>query len=125
MGAAQHRHASVATHPCVVVYMAIYTPGTALRLAVQRTQLTQYRAVNSCCAAMLPVCRRVHTYLRISLTERCNLRCLYCMPEEGVGLTSHDNLLATDEIVRLVRPQHRSFGISASTSPHALCTAAL
>ena len=30
---------------------------------------------------------RQHTYLRISLTERCNLRCQYCMPEEGVELT--------------------------------------
>lgn len=46
--------------------------------------------------------RRKHTYLRISLTERCNLRCLYCMPEEGVDLTPHDNLLTTEEIMRLV-----------------------
>ena len=30
---------------------------------------------------------RHHNYLRISLTERCNLRCQYCMPEEGVDLT--------------------------------------
>ena len=30
---------------------------------------------------------RQHTYLRISVTERCNLRCLYCMPEEGVALS--------------------------------------
>lgn len=46
---------------------------------------------------------RVHTYLRISLTERCNLRCLYCMPEEGVELTPGAHLLTADEIERLAR----------------------
>jgi len=47
--------------------------------------------------------RRRHTYLRISLTERCNLRCLYCMPEEGIELTPKKSLLTTEEIVRLAR----------------------
>eukprot|EP00007_Cunea_sp_BSH-02190019_P007815 CAMPEP_0174242374 /NCGR_PEP_ID=MMETSP0417-20130205/27659_1 /TAXON_ID=242541 /ORGANISM="Mayorella sp, Strain BSH-02190019" /LENGTH=388 /DNA_ID=CAMNT_0015321757 /DNA_START=384 /DNA_END=1547 /DNA_ORIENTATION=- len=46
---------------------------------------------------------REHTYLRISLTERCNLRCTYCMPEEGVPLQPTDALLTVDEILRLVR----------------------
>ncbi|PAV74880.1 hypothetical protein WR25_04027 [Diploscapter pachys] len=46
---------------------------------------------------------RVHTYLRISLTERCNLRCLYCMPEEGVQLSPKGNLLTTEEVIRLTR----------------------
>ncbi|XP_078432646.1 cofactor of nitrate reductase and xanthine dehydrogenase 2 isoform X2 [Wolffia australiana] len=44
---------------------------------------------------------RMHTYLRISLTERCNLRCHYCMPAEGVELTPSPQLLSQDEIVRL------------------------
>lgn len=44
---------------------------------------------------------RHHTYLRISVTERCNLRCGYCMPEEGVALQPPDHLLTTDEIVKL------------------------
>ncbi|KAM7472437.1 hypothetical protein LguiA_010620 [Lonicera macranthoides] len=44
---------------------------------------------------------RLHTYLRISLTERCNLRCQYCMPAEGVELTPNPQLLSTNEIVRL------------------------
>ena len=48
------------------------------------------------------MCRRKHTYLRISLTERCNLRCLYCMPEEGVELSPSSQLLTTEEILRLV-----------------------
>lgn len=44
---------------------------------------------------------RKHTYLRISVTERCNLRCLYCMPEEGVPLSPPDHLLSTPEILHL------------------------
>ncbi|EDW94072.1 molybdenum cofactor biosynthesis protein 1 isoform X2 [Drosophila yakuba] len=46
---------------------------------------------------------RHHTYLRISLTERCNLRCDYCMPAEGVPLQPKNNLLTTGEILRLAR----------------------
>lgn len=44
---------------------------------------------------------RQHNYLRISVTERCNLRCLYCMPEEGVQLTPEARLLSTPEIIYL------------------------
>ncbi|KAI0847964.1 molybdenum cofactor biosynthesis prote [Daldinia vernicosa] len=44
---------------------------------------------------------RQHDYLRISLTERCNLRCIYCMPEEGVPLSPPKELLTTPEIVML------------------------
>jgi len=44
---------------------------------------------------------RFHDYLRISLTEKCNLRCKYCMPEEGVPLSPSDTMLTTPEIVRL------------------------
>lgn len=44
---------------------------------------------------------RQHNYLRISVTERCNLRCLYCMPEEGIALSPPERLLTTPEIVYL------------------------
>nr|XP_012136653.1 PREDICTED: molybdenum cofactor biosynthesis protein 1 isoform X2 [Megachile rotundata] len=44
---------------------------------------------------------RHHTYLRISITERCNLRCLYCMPAEGVKLTKNDGILKTEEIIKI------------------------
>ncbi|KAJ6446333.1 molybdenum cofactor biosynthesis protein 1 B [Purpureocillium lavendulum] len=44
---------------------------------------------------------RQHDYLRISVTERCNLRCVYCMPEEGVPLSPNRELLTTPEIVML------------------------
>ncbi|MCJ1467788.1 hypothetical protein MMC07_006413 [Pseudocyphellaria aurata] len=44
---------------------------------------------------------RQHDYLRISITERCNLRCTYCMPEEGVPLSPASHLLTTPEIAYL------------------------
>ncbi|CEO95471.1 GTP 3',8-cyclase [Plasmodiophora brassicae] len=44
---------------------------------------------------------RRHSYLRISLTERCNLRCHYCMPEQGVTLTPSEKLLTAKEIQRV------------------------
>jgi cyclic pyranopterin phosphate synthase len=44
---------------------------------------------------------RFHNYLRISITERCNLRCTYCMPSEGIDLTPSDKLLTSTEIIRL------------------------
>ncbi|KAL4955994.1 hypothetical protein BDW69DRAFT_102005 [Aspergillus filifer] len=44
---------------------------------------------------------RQHDYLRISVTERCNLRCLYCMPEEGIELSPSARLLTSPEIVYL------------------------
>ena len=40
-------------------------------------------------------------YIRISVTDRCNLRCLYCMPEEGVSMVSHEEILSYDEILTL------------------------
>ena len=52
---------------------------------------------------MLDACGRKIDYLRISITDRCNLRCIYCMPENGVSSISHDSLLRYEEIVRLVR----------------------
>lgn len=46
---------------------------------------------------------RVATDLRVSLTDRCNLRCTYCMPEEGLQWLAKPELLTDDEIVRMVR----------------------
>ncbi len=45
--------------------------------------------------------RRTHDYLRISVTERCNLRCTYCMPESGVDLVPKQSLLTFSEISAL------------------------
>jgi cyclic pyranopterin phosphate synthase len=44
---------------------------------------------------------RVHDYLRISLTDNCNLRCFYCMPDEDYDFTPASRLMQTDEILRL------------------------
>ncbi|MGN0349593.1 MAG: GTP 3',8-cyclase MoaA [Roseburia sp.] len=46
--------------------------------------------------------RKIH-YLRISVTDRCNLRCVYCMPQEGIEWIAHEKLLSYEQIVRLVR----------------------
>jgi len=42
-------------------------------------------------------------YLRISITDRCNLRCIYCMPTEGIQLMSHSDILTYEEIYTVVR----------------------
>ncbi len=42
-------------------------------------------------------------YIRISVTDRCNLRCVYCMPEEGVEAVMHRDILTFDEIIRICR----------------------
>lgn len=46
---------------------------------------------------------RIIDYLRISITDRCNLRCVYCMPSKGVPLLRHTALLTYEEILRTVR----------------------
>src|SRR5712691_2341444 len=46
---------------------------------------------------------RVANDLRVSVTDRCNFRCTYCMPAEGLPWLKRRELLATDEIERLVR----------------------
>ena len=52
-------------------------------------------------AVMLDQFGRNIEYIRISVTDRCNLRCRYCMPEHGVDLVSHTEILRFTEIVRL------------------------
>ena len=46
--------------------------------------------------------RRIN-YLRISVTDRCNFRCTYCMPAEGVPLKKHEEILSFDEIAEVVK----------------------
>ena len=50
---------------------------------------------------MLDDCGRRIDYLRISITDRCNLRCVYCMPEGGVSTLRHSDILTYEEILRL------------------------
>ncbi|AGP58830.1 GTP 3',8-cyclase MoaA [Streptomyces rapamycinicus] len=55
---------------------------------------------------------RVATDLRVSLTDRCNLRCTYCMPEEGLQWLAKPDLLTDDEIVRLIRIAVTELGVT-------------
>ncbi|MFJ8233879.1 GTP 3',8-cyclase MoaA [Streptomyces sp. NPDC094448] len=55
---------------------------------------------------------RIATDLRVSLTDRCNLRCTYCMPEEGLRWLAKPELLTDDEIVRLVRIAVTGLGVT-------------
>jgi len=54
---------------------------------------------------------RVATDLRVSLTDRCNLRCTYCMPEEGLDWMPRDDVLTDGEVVRLIRIAVGELGI--------------
>jgi cyclic pyranopterin phosphate synthase len=45
--------------------------------------------------------RKIH-YLRISVTDRCNLRCVYCMPEEGISLKKHSDIMSYESMIELV-----------------------
>ncbi len=53
--------------------------------------------------------RRIN-YLRISITDRCNLRCTYCMPESGIQLLSHEDIISFEEIVEVVK-ESIGFGV--------------
>ena len=46
--------------------------------------------------------RRIE-YLRMSVTDKCNLRCVYCMPEEGLPWLKHEQILRYEEIAEIVR----------------------
>lgn len=52
---------------------------------------------------MKDYCNRTIDYLRLSVTDRCNLRCVYCMPESGVEFIPHEKILTYEEILRLGR----------------------
>jgi cyclic pyranopterin phosphate synthase len=55
---------------------------------------------------------RIATDLRVSLTDRCNLRCAYCMPEQGLAWLPSPDLLTDDEVVRLVRIAVQRLGVT-------------
>src|ERR1700712_209786 len=54
---------------------------------------------------------RVAHDLRVSITEKCSLRCTYCMPEAGLPAIARENLLTADEIARLVGIGVRDLGV--------------
>ncbi len=56
---------------------------------------------------------RVHTDLRISITDRCNFRCAYCMPEEGMNWLDRSDLLTFEEIERITRVLVEQCGVTS------------
>src|SRR3972149_3803573 len=46
---------------------------------------------------------RSFNYVRIAVTEKCNLRCTYCMPEEGVDFQGKEKILSAEEIIRVIK----------------------
>ncbi len=52
--------------------------------------------------ALIDVHGRKHDYLRISVTDSCNLRCVYCMGEEGIEQMSHSEILSYEDIIKVV-----------------------
>ena len=60
---------------------------------------------------MLDAYNREINYLRISVTDRCNLRCTYCMPAEGIELIRHSDVLSLEEIAEVVKAGAEKFGI--------------
>jgi cyclic pyranopterin phosphate synthase len=70
--------------------------GAAKRAWEQMTTITNT-------APLIDSFGRVHTSLRISVTDRCNIRCFYCMPNENVRFVPREELLTFEEITRFVR----------------------
>jgi cyclic pyranopterin phosphate synthase len=54
-------------------------------------------------STLIDTFRRPITYLRVSVTDKCNLRCVYCMPEEGLPWLRRDEILSYEEIAAIVR----------------------
>lgn len=60
---------------------------------------------------MLDVLNRKIDYLRISVTDRCNFRCAYCMPPDGIHQLAHEDMLSYEEILRIVAILSKECGI--------------
>lgn len=87
-------HSPPSTHPL--------TPETAAATEAEVAEAPREMPTSNLVSPILTDSHgRRHNYLRISLTEKCNLRCSYCMPAEGVPLTPRSDLLTTQEIVDL------------------------
>src|SRR5512137_1522590 len=47
--------------------------------------------------------QRPINYMRVAVTDRCNFRCVYCMPEEGVAWMPHSDILSYEELITIIR----------------------
>ncbi|RLM00246.1 hypothetical protein CFD26_108021 [Aspergillus turcosus] len=94
------RSATAAVEPPTSSHLSS-TPTDPLNPSSPSSRWTAVRSARPFSDFLTDTFNRQHDYLRISVTERCNLRCLYCMPEEGVPLSPPAHLLTTPEIVYL------------------------
>lgn len=78
-----------------------YTPPSLVPAASKHKQWEAIKTAKPFSDFLTDNFQRQHDYLRISITEKCNLRCLYCMPEEGVPQSPPPDLLTTPEIFLL------------------------
>ena len=95
------------------------SPSRDVPVTLRSRPLEPLRAAASGQPAMMPVdgplvdsFGRVHDDLRISITDRCNLRCVYCMPEEGMTFLPRSQILSFEEITRVARVA-RDLGVTA------------
>ncbi|KAL7562298.1 hypothetical protein ACA910_014516 [Epithemia clementina (nom. ined.)] len=99
-----HPPRTTVTNPTTSPNLVVKTPSAfemkALRQWIQTLPEVPSRKEG---AVLTDRFHRRHTYLRLSLTERCNLRCTYCMPEKGVSLQPPSHLLQTPELLQLAR----------------------
>jgi GTP 3',8-cyclase len=86
---------------------------TALGLPALRREVDQHPADMPVHGPLVDTFGRVATDLRVSLTDRCNLRCTYCMPAEGLDWLPGDELLTLGELTRLLRLAVTRLGITS------------
>src|SRR6202163_1613938 len=68
----------------------------------EREDLGMIDLIEAIAEPLVDAFRRPITYLRVSVTDRCNLRCVYCMPEAGLAWIPKPEILSYEEIVRIV-----------------------
>ncbi|KAJ2894157.1 Molybdenum cofactor biosynthesis protein 1 [Zalerion maritima] len=98
---AQQRPESPAPVPPVVPPPAVENPGVSPVYSPSPRRVPLIKDAKPFSDFLTDNFNRQHDYLRISLTEKCNLRCMYCMPEEGVPLSPDQTQLTTPEVYLL------------------------
>src|SRR5437764_6277824 len=78
-------------------------PAGGRRHAAGSDSDSAYAGCEVMAAALIDNFGRIHDSLRISVTDRCNIRCFYCMPEEAAAFAPRQEILTFEEIERFVR----------------------
>ena len=67
---------------------------------------------------LIDSCNRHLNYLRVSITDRCNLSCMYCLPQESLPRLSHEDILRYEEILRIVAEEYTIPGLCTAILDH-------